>query len=110
MESKLLAACLLATGLFAPLAVPAQTTPEDRSLPPRVAVSSATITTQVRGELAKDPHVVAKEIKVETDSNGVVLLTGTARTQQELDRAALIARNVPGVVSVENRIQLSSDR
>ena len=110
MESKLLAVCLLAAGLFAPLAVPAQTIPEDRSSPPRVAVSSATITAQVQGEFAKDPHVVAKEIKVETDSNGVVLLTGIAKTQQELDRAAFIARNVPGVVSVDNRIQLSSDR
>jgi osmotically-inducible protein OsmY len=110
MESKLVAACLLAAGLSSPLSVTAQTAPEDRSLPPRVAVSSATITAHVQGELAKDPHVVAKEIKVETDSNGVVLLTGSAKTQQELDRAALIARNVPGVVSVDNRIQLSSDR
>jgi hyperosmotically inducible protein len=54
--------------------------------------------------------VAAKDIKVETDSNGVVLLTGTARTQQEYDRASLIARNVRGVVSVDSRIQLSSER
>ena len=110
MESKLLTAYLLAAGLVMPLAAPAQTAPADQSSPPRVAVSSATITAQVQGELARDPHVVAKEIKVETDSNGVVLLTGSAKTQQELDRATLIARNVPGVVSVDNRIQLSSDR
>ena len=110
MESKLLAAYLLAVGLATPLGVPAQTAPEDRSSPPRVAVSSSAITAQVQTELAKDPHVVAKDIKVETDSNGVVLLTGIAKTQQELDRAALLARSVNGVVSVDNRIQLSSDR
>ena len=110
MESKLLAACLLAAGLVTPLGVSAQTAPEDRTAPPRMVVSSAAITVQVQGELAMDPHVVAKDIRVETDSNGVVLLTGTAKTQQELDRAALIARSVRGVVSVDNRIQLSSDR
>ena len=54
--------------------------------------------------------MVAKDIKVETDPNGVVLLTGTAKTQQELDRVTLIARSVRGVVSVDNRIQLSSER
>ena len=71
---------------------------------------SSAITAQVQGELARDPHVVAKDIKVETDPNGVVLLTGTAKTQQELDRVTLIARSVRGVVSVDNRIQLSSER
>ena len=73
-------------------------------------MSGATITAHVQAELARDPHVVAKEIKVETDANGVVLLTGTAKTQQELDRATLLARSVRGVVAVDNRIQLSTER
>lgn len=109
MKDKLLAV-LLAAGLVAPLGAYAQLPPEDRSPPPRQAVSSAAITAQVQAELAKDAHVVAKDIKVETDSNGVVMLTGTAKTQQELDRATLVARGVRGVVSVDNRIQLSSER
>jgi hypothetical protein len=111
MEGKFLAACLLAAGLTVPLGAPAQVAPEDRSgAPERVTVPSSAITAQVQAELAKDAHVVARDIKVETDSNGVVQLTGTAKTQQELDRASYIARSVRGVVSVDNRIQLSSDR
>ena len=93
-----------------PWSVPAQVAPEDRSPPQRQLVSSAAITAQVQSGLTRDPHVVAKEIRVETDANGVVLLTGTAKTQMELDRATLIARSVPGVVSVDNRIQLSTER
>ena len=108
MKDKLLA--VLLAGLAASLGAHAQLPREERSLPPREAVSGPAITAQVQAELARDAHVVAKEIKVETDSNGVVLLTGTAKTQQELDRATLIARSVRGVVSVDNRIQLSSER
>jgi osmotically-inducible protein OsmY len=106
MEGRFLAACLLAAGLAGPLGAPAQVAPA----PERVTVPSSAITAHVQAELARDPHVVAKDIRVETDSNGVVLLTGSAKTQQELDRASLIARSVRGVVSVDNRIQLSSDR
>lgn len=109
MKDKLLAV-LLAVELAAPLGAYAQLPPENRSPLSREAVSGAAITAQVQAELAKDAHVVAKDIKVETDSNGVVLLTGTAKTQQELDRATFVARNVRGVVSVDNRIQLSSER
>lgn len=101
---------LLAAGLAAPLGAYAQLPPEDRSPPSRQAVSGTAITAQVQAGLANDAHVVAKDIKVETDSNGVVMLTGTAKTQQELERATLVARSVGGVVSVDNRIQLSSER
>lgn len=95
---------------MAPPGASAQIPPEDRGPPPREAVASATITAHVQAGLARDPYVVGKDIRVDTDANGVVLLTGTAKTQQELDRASLIARGVRGVVSVDNRIQLSTDR
>jgi hyperosmotically inducible protein len=112
MKSKLVAACFLLGTLAALPGAYAQVVPtaaEDRSAPPS-AVSEAVITVQVRAELAKDKHIVAKDIKVEADKKGVVQLSGTARTQQELDRAVQIARNVKGVVAVDNRIQLASDR
>lgn len=111
VKAKLLAACVLSAGVAAaPLVASAQAVPEERSPLVREAVPGPAISLQVQAQLAKDPFVVAKDIKVETDSNGVVVLTGTARTQQEYDRASSIARNVRGVVSVDNRIQLSSER
>jgi hyperosmotically inducible protein len=43
---------------------------------------------------------------VETDKSGVVQLSGTAKSQAEVDRAVAIAREVEGVTSVENKIQI----
>ena len=112
VKGRLLAACFLAAGVAAaPFAASAQAVPEDRSSPvARETLPGPAITLEVQAQLAKDAFVVAKDIKVETDNNGVVLLTGTARNQQEYDRASLIARSVRGVVSVDNRIQLATER
>jgi len=82
---------------------------KDRSSP-KAFVKDAVITTKIKAEFAKDKQVSAKHIKVDTDNKGVVQLSGTARTQDEADKAVQIARNVKGVVAVENHIQISNDR
>ena len=82
----------------------AQTT---RSANAKEAVSDAVITTKVKAELAKEKDVSATRIHVDTD-NGVVKLSGTARSRQEADRAASIAQGTKGVVSVDNNIQVAS--
>ena len=71
------------------------------------AVSDAAITTKVKAKFAADKQVSATNIHVDTD-NGVVKLSGTARSQQEADRAASIAKTTKGVVSVDNNIQVAS--
>jgi hyperosmotically inducible protein len=125
-KSHIAIACLLAAGTMAPGAAsawgdkakdthaanttatqPANTTTSNASSGMREAVSDATITTKVKAGLAKEKNVSATHIKVDTD-NGVVKLSGTARSQQESDRAAQIARDTKGVSSVENDIQVSS--
>lgn len=73
----------------------------------REAVSDAAITTKVKAEMAKEKGVSATRIHVDTD-NGVVKLSGVARSQDESDRAASIAKGVKGVTSVDNNIQVSS--
>lgn len=86
----------------------AQTTQApSKSANAREAVSDATITSKVKAELAKEKDVSATRIHVDTD-NGVVKLSGTARSQQEADRAASIAKTTKGVVSVDNNIQVAS--
>lgn len=67
-------------------------------------VGDAVITTKVKAEFAKDKAVSATAIKVETDSNGLVQLSGTAKTQAEADKAAVLAKNVKGVTAVKNDI------
>jgi len=48
-------------------------------------------------------------IRVDTDQNGVVTLTGTAKTREQADQAVSIASKVDGVVRVENRIRVVGD-
>ncbi len=66
-------------------------------------VDDATVTTRVKTRFAQDQQVSAMRIGVET-LNGSVQLTGFATSQTEKDKAATIARAVPGVRNVQNNI------
>lgn len=72
--------------------------------PVSTKLGDTVITTKVKAEFAKDKTVSASDIKVETDSSGLVQLSGTAKTQAEADQAVKIAKNVKGVTSVKNDI------
>lgn len=66
----------------------------------------AYITAKVKAALARDKDVTARNIKVETDGQGVVTLSGQAKTQAEADKAVADARSVDGVISVTNNLQI----
>jgi hyperosmotically inducible periplasmic protein len=70
-------------------------------------VQDATITTKIKADFAKDKQVSATRIKVDTD-NGVVKLSGTAKSKEEADKAVQIAQSTKGVASVDNQIQISA--
>lgn len=48
--------------------------------------------------------------KVDTDNDGVVWLSGTAKTKAEADEAVTIASGTEGVTSVKNNIKINPDR
>ena len=111
MTSKLVTACFLLSSLLAPVGVYAQAQdtpkePKERSSV-REAASDSMITAKIKAEFAKDKQVQARNIKVDTDNSGIVKLTGTARSQEEADKAVQIAKSVKGVVSVQNNIQVT---
>jgi hyperosmotically inducible protein len=68
-------------------------------------IDDASITTKVKSVMVADTEVSALHISVET-IKGRVHLTGSANTQHESDKAAMIARNVAGVRSVDNEIHV----
>ena len=72
--------------------------------PVATKLSDTVITTKVKAEFARDKMVSASYIKVETDSNGLVQLSGTAKTQAEADQAVALAKNVKGVTAVKSDI------
>jgi hyperosmotically inducible protein len=67
----------------------------------------ALITTKIKAEHAKDKDVSATRISVDTN-NGVVTLSGTAKSKAEADKAVQLARNVKDVKSVKNNIKIES--
>lgn len=73
---------------------------------PKEFVKDSIITSKIKAKMAKDRQVSAMRIKVDTDKAGVVQLSGTAKSQEEADRAVAIAREVEGVTSVDNKIQI----
>lgn len=94
-----LAAGLLVSFLLAGGAIAAES--------PGKAVSDSWITTKVKGEFAKDKQVSGIHIHVKT-TDGVVTLTGKAKSQAEIDRATEDANKIDGVKSVVNNIEVKS--
>ena len=74
---------------------------------PVTFVKDSVITTKIKTKLAAKTQLGSlKDIKVDTDKNGVVWLSGTARSQTEADKAVSIAQETKGVVTVHNDIKI----
>jgi hyperosmotically inducible protein len=70
-------------------------------------LEDAAITAKVKAAMIGEPGLKALQINVDT-ANGVVTLTGAVDTPQHLDRATQVAQAVPGVKSVDNRLNVKS--
>ncbi len=66
-------------------------------------VDDSAVTTKVKAKFADDPTVSAMSIKVDT-MQGVVQLSGFAKSQEERMMAERLARNTNGVHEVRNNI------
>jgi hyperosmotically inducible periplasmic protein len=67
-------------------------------------VKDSAITTKVKAKLAAKHLSTLTKIKVDTDANGVVWLSGKAPTKDASDLAAMLAKDTDGVNSVHNNI------
>ena len=108
MNTKLLTAVVVAGALFAPLLSHAAEATVDRKHPVAF-VKDSVITTKIKSKLAAEKMTSLTHIRVDTDANGMVVLSGSARTQQDVDKAASIARDVEGVTSVQNDLKVKKD-
>lgn len=91
-----LLACFLVVSLSACAAIQGRQTPGEY-------VDDATISTRVRAAFVEDPQVDFSQVSVET-FQGVVQLSGFVDSESEKSRAGTVARNISGVISVENDI------
>jgi hyperosmotically inducible periplasmic protein len=67
-------------------------------------VKDSAITTKVKAKLAAKHMSTLTQIKVDTDKDGVVWLSGTAPTKDASDLAEMLAKDTDGVRSVHNKI------
>ncbi len=69
-----------------------------------VYVKDSVITTKVKMKLAAKHMSTLTSIKVDTDKEGIVWLSGSAPTKDASDLAEMIAKDTDGVTSVHNKI------
>jgi len=108
MKTKLVTACFVLGTLLAPVVGYTDDMDMDRSHP-KAFVKDSAITTKIKAKLAKEHMASVMHIKVDTDSDGIVWLSGTAKSQAEVDKAVSIARETDGVKSVKNHIKIKMD-
>ena len=107
MKSSL-AISIIATSLLLVPVVSRADADADRSHPMTYVKDSA-ITVKVKAKLADEHMNSLRHISVDTDSAGAVMLSGTARTQADVDKAVSIARSTEGVMSVTSSILVKKD-
>ncbi len=69
-------------------------------------VKDSAITTMIKTKLASDHITSLEQIHVDTDTNGVVWLTGSVRTQKAADKAVSVARDTDRVTAVHSEIKV----
>jgi len=80
----------------------------DRSHPKHFVKDSA-ITTKIKAKLMTDHFSSLVKIHVDTDADGVVYMTGTAKTQAAADEAMAMAKATEHVKSVHSDIRVKAD-
>jgi len=109
MKPTLAISCVLFGTLLAPAAVVvAHDSDTDRSHP-EAFVKDSVITTAVKTKLAAEHLTSLGRIHVDTDKDGVVWLTGSARSQEAADKAVSIARDTEHVKAVHSDIKIKQD-
>jgi hyperosmotically inducible protein len=100
MKFKLAATCLVIGAALTPVAFAAD------SDKPTTVVKDSMITTKIKTKLAAENPASMANISVETDKDGVVWMSGTAKTQEEADKALSIARGTDGVNTVKSNVKV----
>jgi osmotically-inducible protein OsmY len=108
MRFAVAAAAAFAALTLAPLVSYSAERPTDRRIEkPTEIIGDAAITARIKADLARDKSMSAVDINVDT-KNQVVTLSGTARSREEAEKAAAIAKAAPGVAAVKNDLRVSS--
>ena len=109
MKYKLATTCFVIGSAMASVTAFAADSDADRNNPENY-VKDSVITTKIKAKLATEHLGSMNHIKVDTDKNGVVWMSGTANTQDEVNQAVAVAKNTEGVKSVHSDLKVQLDK
>ncbi len=102
---KLVLSGLIAAGAFyLPVAMADDNKTDSDTSHPGTYVKDSAVTAKIKAKLAAKHMSTLTNIKVDTDNQGIVSLSGKAPTKDASDLAALLAKDTDGVTSVHNNI------
>lgn len=102
---KFIISLILASIFLAPVLVLAED--KDSGLRAGEFVKDSAITTQIKAKILAADNIDSMQIKVDTDNNGVVVLTGAVKSQAEKEKVHNIAHSVDGVQKVMNNLVIN---
>lgn len=73
------------------------------------SVDDAAITAKVKAAFAKDPAVRAIDVKVDT-FKGTVQLNGWVDSAADKTKAEEVAKTIPGVKAIDNKLSIKTER
>jgi len=73
------------------------------------ATSTSPIASKIRSEMAAEHVASMTGISVDVDPSGVVSLTGSALSQDDVDKVVSIAHNTAGVTAVNNNVAVKAN-
>lgn len=109
MKTTIAMTCLIVSAALVPVVSFAGDDADMDRSHPKAFVKDSAITTKIKTKLAAEHLTSMGRIHVDTDANGVVWLSGSARSQDEIDRAVSIARDTEHVVAVKNKLIIKQD-
>lgn len=109
MKTNFAVACLMAGALLGPTVVAAADDADSDRSSASAFVKDSAITTEIKTKLAMEHLTSLGRIHVDTDKNGIVYLSGTARTPEAIDKAMSIARGTEHVRGVHSTLTVKLD-
>lgn len=107
MKTKLATVLVLGSLMVSAVAV-AEDRDADRAHP-GAFVKDTAVTTKIKSKLAGDKVSSLAKVKVDTDAQGAVVLSGFVNSKAQEDRAVEIAKGTEGVTSVKNNLRVKAD-
>jgi hyperosmotically inducible protein len=109
MKKIIIALFVLALSVltFAPVTWADQVRTLNQNNPDKVSREDSVITSDVRSKMTEDERLRGLILDVKTES-GIVTISGKAHTQAQVDRAIELAKNTPGVVTVNSLLNIDA--